>query len=160
MGTDQDQHQYDDIINLPHHVSVRHPRMSSRERAAQFAPFAALTGYEDMIEETARYVPRKPELSEEQKADLDRKLEELNEALNRGIREDSLSEGIPARLDVFVPDRLKDGGCTREMAVFVKRVDYPGKRLILADRAEIPLEDILGMDLQPADEDGDGMEAP
>ena len=55
---------YDDIINLPHHVSKRHPQMPLLNRAAQFAPFAALTGYQESIEETARLVEEKIELEE------------------------------------------------------------------------------------------------
>lgn len=66
---------YDDIINHPHHVSTRHPRMSMIDRAAQFSPFAALTGYGDVIKETARLTDRKPELSESEKAELDYKLQ-------------------------------------------------------------------------------------
>ena len=65
---------YDDIINHPHHVSTRHPRMSMIDRAAQFSPFAALTGYGDVIKETARLTDRKLELSESEKAELDYKL--------------------------------------------------------------------------------------
>ncbi|MDD3240360.1 MAG: hypothetical protein PHW47_09835, partial [Lachnospira sp.] len=63
--------QYDDIINLPHHVSTTRPQMSREIRAAQFAPFAALTGYEDAVNETARLTDERIELDENRKAELD-----------------------------------------------------------------------------------------
>ena len=65
---------YDDIINLPHHVSERHPHMPVSDRAAQFAPFAALTGYGDVIKETARLTEARPELSEDERAEMDQTL--------------------------------------------------------------------------------------
>ena len=67
-------HPYADIINLPHHVSTVHPQMSMAQRAAQFSPFAALVGYEDVVEETARQTDSKRELDETEKAELDRRL--------------------------------------------------------------------------------------
>ena len=70
-------HDYDDIIDLPHHTSERHPRMPMSSRAAQFSPFAALTGYGDVIEETARLTGRKITLEDEQKLEIDQKLEIL-----------------------------------------------------------------------------------
>ena len=71
---DNAKNSYDDIINHPHHVSTQHPRMSMIDWAAQFSPFAALTGYGEVIKETARLTDRKPELSESEKAELDYKL--------------------------------------------------------------------------------------
>ena len=68
---------YDDIINLPHHISSKHPRLSMEQRAAQFAPFAALTGYGDSIKETARLTDNRIELNEEEKEMLNIKLQEL-----------------------------------------------------------------------------------
>ena len=70
-------HPYADIIDLPHHVSKVHPRMSLRDRAAQFSPFAALVGYEDVIDETARTTVPKRELDETEKAELDRRIARL-----------------------------------------------------------------------------------
>ena len=72
-------HRYDDIINLPHHQSAKHPRMSMEERAAQFSPFAALTGYGAVIEETGRLTEERIEPTEEQKDEIDRRLTELSE---------------------------------------------------------------------------------
>lgn len=72
---------YDDIIDLPHHVSASHPHMPMIDRAAQFMPFRALTGYEDAVHETARLTKEKPELTEDEKLLLDTKLQKLAEAL-------------------------------------------------------------------------------
>ena len=76
MNTDR-LHDYDDIITLPHHVSSRHPHMTMSNRAAQFSPFAALTGYGDTIRETARLTDQKPELSESERAELDYRLQAI-----------------------------------------------------------------------------------
>ena len=73
---------YDDIINMEHHVSKKHKQMSIHDRAAQFAPFAALEGYEDMVEETARFVDKKIEISEEKQKELNEKLRRLKEEIN------------------------------------------------------------------------------
>lgn len=92
---------YEDIINLPHHVSPVHPPMPLSDRAAQFAPFAALTGYGDVIKETARQTDRKPELTEEEKQELDYKLQMAV----------SLPGEKPAvTITYFVPDKKKAGG--------------------------------------------------
>ena len=77
---------YDDIIDMPHHVSPRRPRMSREERAAQFMPFMALTGYADVIRETERLTDERPELSESVKEELGRKLHQLCSARMRGKR--------------------------------------------------------------------------
>ena len=74
-----DIHDYSSIINLPHHVSETHPHMSLYDRAAQFSPFAALTGYEDAIKEAGRQVSSKIEISEEEKLEINRKLNYLSE---------------------------------------------------------------------------------
>ncbi len=92
---------YDDIINLSHPTSKKHPRMPIRDRAAQFAPFAALVGYDDAVEETARVTDEMVEQSEEMKAILNEKLS-------------SLKERIDTRPSVavtyFIPDEKKSGG--------------------------------------------------
>ena len=104
MSTKQDgQHQYDDIIDLPHHVSSRHPQMSMTDRAAQFSPFAALTGYGDAVREKARLTEQKPDLSEEERAELDYKLQ-------MACGPDSEGERPEVRITYFVPDRKKAGG--------------------------------------------------
>ena len=73
---------YDDIINLPHHVSEKHARMTIQERSAQFAPYSALTGYEGQVKETARLTDRKIELDEELKIILDMKIQVIQELIS------------------------------------------------------------------------------
>lgn len=73
--------EYDDIINMPHHVSKKHPQMSLHDRSAQFAPFAALVGFDDMVQETARIVSKRIEINEEVREELDRKLQEIKEKI-------------------------------------------------------------------------------
>ena len=92
---------YEDIIHLPHHVSSVHPHMPVSDRAAQFAPFAALTGYGDVIKETARQTDAKPELSEDEKEILDYKIQ-----LACGLS----GEKPGVRITYFVPDEKKSGG--------------------------------------------------
>ena len=92
---------YDDIINLPHHVSDKHPQMTMHDRAAQFSPFAALTGHNDAIKETARLTDRRIELSEEVKEELSRKLLYIAE---------NISDKPVVTISYFVEDKLKQGG--------------------------------------------------
>lgn len=94
-------HRYDDVINRQHPTSKKHPRMSSMNRAAQFAPFAALTGYEESIEETARLTDRRIELSEY-------KIEELNAKLN--FIQEHIKERPEVIVTYFQPDERKEGG--------------------------------------------------
>lgn len=125
---------YNDIINLPHHISTKHPQMSIENRAAQFAPFAALTGYEDQIQETARITNARIELDEEAKLILDRKLQMLREK-------------IPLRPTVsftyFIPDTKKDGGEYDTISGIVKKIDEYKQIIILEDRREIPIMEII-----------------
>ena len=122
---------YDDIINLPHPTSARHPRMTMAERAAQFSPFAALVGHGAAIHETARLTDRRIELTEEEKAVLDEKLCVL------------LDTGWEAVFTYFLPDEKKDGGTYVTAAGSIKKLDLPGRRVILSGGAVIPVEDIL-----------------
>jgi len=92
---------YADIVNLPHHVSTVHPQMTMAQRAAQFSPFAALVGYEDVIDETSRQTDSKRELDETEKAELDRKLR---------VIESHLAERPVVEVEFFVPDKTKAGG--------------------------------------------------
>ena len=92
---------YDDIINLPHHISKKHPQMTLEARAAQFAPFAALTGYDDEIRETARLTNRRIDLDEEAKSILDNKIKIILE---------QISQRPTVSLTYFIPDLKKDGG--------------------------------------------------
>lgn len=128
---------YDDIINQPHHISPRHPRMSMSDRAAQFAPFAALTGYGDVIKETARLTDQKPELSESEKSELDYK---LRMACDFPVEKPTII------LTYFVPDQKKDGGSCRTISGKIKKIDDYQKQIILEDRTRIDIDCILNID--------------
>ena len=134
---------YGDIIDHPHWESPTHPPMSLYDRAAQFAPFAALSGYDELIDEEARLVDNKIELSEEE-------LEELNRQLGR--IDEEIRQGNPPAVTVtyFIPDPLKAGGIYETVTEKVRRVD-PAAGTIQLDktvtaagtRMEIRIEDIL-----------------
>ena len=128
---------YDDIINLPHHTSPKRPRMSMIDRAAQFSPFAALTGYDAAVKETARLTDRRIELTEDSRAALDRKQQLLV---------DNLAEHPEVSVTYFVPDERKAGGAYITNTGSVKKVDDYLRLLILTDGTKIPLDDILDME--------------
>ena len=129
---------YDDIIHLPRPVSQRHARMTIQDRAAQFAPFAALTGYDDLIEESGRLTDRRIDLDEGEIA-------RLNEALN-SIRE-RLADRPRVRLICFQADSRKAGGAYRTVTGRVKKLDEHEKNLLLEDGSIIPLEQIFDIEL-------------
>ena len=122
---------YDDIINLPHPTSAKHPRMPMADRAAQFSPFAALVGHGAAIRETARLTDRKIELTEDEKAVLDEKLGLLN------------ATGGEAVFTWFLPDERKDGGTYVTAVGRIKKLDRLERRVVLAGGPVIPVEDIL-----------------
>ena len=126
-------HPYADIINLPHHVSTVHPQMSMAQRAAQFSPFAALVGYEDVVEETARQTDSKRELDETEKAELDRKL---------CVIESHLAEKPVVEIEYFVPDKTKAGGEYVFRSGAVVKIQPVQKMLVLDDGTKIPIDDI------------------
>lgn len=126
---------YDDIINLPHPTSERHPRMPMAARAAQFSPFAALTGYEDAVHETARLTSSRAELTEEEKSILDAKLQ-------------LLEPGVAASFTYFQPDSRKQGGAYLTAAGMVKRMDSCAREVILANGQKIFVDDIIGIQLE------------
>lgn len=130
-------HQYDDIIDLPHHVSSIRPRMSMIDRAAQFSPFAALTGYDAAIKETGRLTDHRIELSEECRAVLDRKQQVLLE---------NLAEHPEVSVTYFVPDERKSGGTYVTVAGRVKKVDEYQRLLLLTDGTRIPLTEVLELE--------------
>ena len=129
----------EDILNLPHHVSKKHPRMSMHNRAAQFSPFAALTGYDSAIRETARQTNRRMDLGEDEQAEIGEKLRLLM---------DRAGERPEADFVVFVPDARKAGGEYVSLTARVKRVDELARRVILADGREISFGDILEIDAE------------
>lgn len=130
-------HPYDDILHLPHHVSGTRPPMSRQDRAAQFSPFAALSGYGALLREVARQTEARVELTESSLALLDEKLRVLRSRLSR-------QPEITATW--FVPDERKEGGAYVRATGRVKRVDPWGKRLLLTDGTEIPLEALTALE--------------
>ena len=127
---------YDDIITLPHPTSRRHPRMPAIDRAAQFAPFAALTGYAAAVKETARETEVFTELAEDETAALDRQLRLLEERLR---------ERPWVVLTCFQPDQRKAGGAYVEVQGRVKRLDATAGTITLEDGREIPINYIFGI---------------
>ena len=134
MSKLHESHKYDDIINLPHHVSKSHPPMDIMDRAAQFSPFAALTGYEAAAKETQRLTQPKIELDESEKQLLDEKFHQL---------EAQLPMSPVITVTYFVPDTRKEGGAYRTISGSIRKIDRY-KRMIQMDSGEIlPLDDIL-----------------
>ncbi len=125
---------YDDIINLPHHISKKHPRLSIEQRAAQFAPFAALTGYGDAIKETTRLTEDRIELNEEEKESLDKKLQDLKS---------KISTNPQVTITYFVPDIKKSGGKYITKIGDLKKIDEYKKIVILEDKTIIPIKEII-----------------
>ncbi len=134
-------HPYDDILHLPHHVSQTHPQMPLAERAAQFSPFAALSGYEEAVAETARPTEQRRILSEEQEQQLGRLLHELR---------DEQRSGPAVALRYFEPDARKAGGAYREAEGRVRRVDELRGLLELHGGLSVPFGDILSLERLPA----------
>lgn len=126
--------EYDDIIGLPHHVSSTRPHMPMLDRAAQFQPFRALTGYEDAVQETARYTDEKVELTEDEKALLDMELQRLS---------DDIANRPQVTLTYFRSDKRKAGGAYVTATGQLKKIDDFEGALILASGERIMIEDIL-----------------
>lgn len=128
------EHKYDDIINMPHHESKMHPRMSAQNRAAQFAPFAALTGYDDELRETIRLTDKKIELEEEAKEEINRRLQEIKSKIHNYPN---------ITFTYFIKDFKKDGGAYITTYGIVKKIDENRNVIILDNKEEIPINDIL-----------------
>ena len=128
---------YEDILNLPHHVSKTRPQMSMLDRAAQFSPFAALTGYDDAIKETGRLTDEKIEMDEDRKAALDMKQAYLIEMID---------EQPEISITYFLPDAKKSGGAYVTVTGNLKRFDKYERLLILTDGKKIPMYDIADIE--------------
>lgn len=128
---------YDDIINLPRPISRTRPRMSMEERAAQFAPFAALSGHDAAVAEAGRLTDQKIVLSEDEIALLDEKLRWIGERL---------SEFPEIRITYFVPDALKDGGSYQTITSPVLHIDTTYHDIHLVNGTTIPIDDVLHID--------------
>lgn len=128
---------YDDIIHLPHPTSSKHPRMPMLDRAAQFSPFAALSGHEDAIVETARLTDCKLELAEDQKRELDRKMMALIPLL---------PEHPEVVVTHYIPDFVKEGGAYLTFTGNLKKIDPIDHTLYFTDGTLIAPEDVFSLD--------------
>lgn len=130
---------YDDIINLPHPTSKKHPRMAVSDRAAQFSPFAALTGYDAAVKETARLTDRRIELDEYERAELDRKFQMIRE---------HLTEEMEIAFTYFEPDEQKEGGAYLTVAGCVKNIEEDKQVLVLKDGSRIPFHEVIALETE------------
>ncbi len=128
---------YDEIMGLPHHVSKTRPQMPMSDRAAQFAPFAALTGYDAAIKETGRLTDERIELDVEALSALDMKYQLLMEALD---------EAPEVTITYFQPDERKAGGKYVSAVGTVKKIDDFERRITMRDGTRIPMDDVLSID--------------
>jgi len=142
MDRSNDPHRYDDMLHLPHPTSHKHPRMPISDRAAQFSPFAALTGHEAAVKETARLTDQKIELDESKKAILDAKLQMIVEQIK--------SQPI-VTITYFVPDEKKAGGAYLSKTGAVRRINEYEHTVEFTDRTSVAIEEIveIGGDLFP-----------
>lgn len=125
---------YEDIINLEHHISSKHPRMSIRDRSAQFAPFSALNGYDNAVKETARMTDDRIEIDEEIKKMLNEKLINIKNQINQKPK---------VTFMYFIPDLKKNGGQYVEVSGNVKKIDEYEDKIILEGGNEILINDII-----------------
>lgn len=131
MGENERKTSYEDILYRTHPTSAKHPRMSLYDRAAQFSPFAALTGHEAAISETGRLTEGWAELTEDQKGTLDATLQQLYQRPE---------EERKVTITYFVPDAYKDGGRYVTDSGIIKKIDSYGKEMTLADGRVIPMD--------------------
>ena len=128
---------YEDLIHLPHHISATRPQMPMSDRAAQFSPFAALSGYDAAIREAGRLTHEKRELSEEEKEALDRKQQYLISMMEEQPR---------VTITYFVPDAKKSGGAYLTKIGNLKRIDEYERWMMLTDGTKIPLDDVADIE--------------
>ena len=131
---------YDEILNLPHY-EPKHPRMSIENSSAQFAPFSALTGYEDLVKESGRFTESEKELNEDEKEILDRKLSLIYEKLNLG-------EVFNVKVKYFEKDLRKSGGKYKEYIGRVRRIDRYKQIIIFEDETRLMIHDINDIDIE------------
>ena len=134
-----DVHRYDDIIGLPHHRSASRPHMPAGDRAAQFSPFAALTGYEAVITETARLTDQRIELDEDAKTAIAQKLQIVME---------HIQERPEITVVWFRPDGKKDGGAYVTVTGTVKRIDEYERAILMTDSTRIPICDVAALEVR------------
>ena len=135
---DYTEHKYDDILNMPHHVSSTRPHMSMHDRAAQFSPFAALVGYDDAVKETSRLTNEKQELTADKITDLNQKIAFLTEHAD---------ERPEITIEYFIPDEKKAGGMYVTLSGNFRRIDEYNHNMVFTSGEEIPLNDIFMIEL-------------
>ncbi|MDE5858845.1 MAG: hypothetical protein K2H23_00400 [Oscillospiraceae bacterium] len=129
---------YDDMLNMPHHVSSTRTHMSMHDRAAQFSPFAALVGYDDAVKETSRLTNEKQELTADKIADLNQKIAFLIEHAD---------ERPEITIEYFIPDEKKTGGKYVTLSGNFRRIDVYNHNMVFASGEEIPLNDIFAIEI-------------
>ena len=127
---------YSDIINFNYQGPKNHQRMTKENRAAQFASFKALNGYDDNLKETRRIVDKKITLNEDKKELLDSKLDLISKNLNTKIK-----------ITFFIKDLKKSGGYYKTMNTNIKKIDYINKEIILLNNTKFKIDDILNIDI-------------
>ena len=128
---------YDDMIYLPNPTPTCKPRMSLHDRAAQFSPFAALTGYEDAVEETARLTDARLELSEDMKTILNEKMQMIV---------DNMDADPIVTITYFVPDKKKEGGVYVDVTGIVKEINEYERCIVMTDKKKIPIEQVRAIE--------------
>lgn len=137
MDINNEKDRYNDIINLSRHVSSTRPQMSQHDRAAQFSPFAALTGYDAEISETARLTNKRLKLSEDKKADLNERMQILLE---------NVQDRPLVTITYFISDERKTGGSYKSVSGSVRRIDEYELLIIFTDGTTIPMGDIYNIE--------------
>lgn len=132
-----EQFPYEDIVNLPPYISKKHPQPTMLERAARFAPFAAIAGYEEMVLEEARETEERVDLDEGTLADLNEKLNMIQE---------SLGAEPQITITYFEPDKKKSGGAYITLIGTVKRIDEYERHVLMLDGTKIPIDQIYGLE--------------
>ena len=130
---------YEDIINLPHHVSKTRPQMSMLDRAAQFSPFAALAGHDAAIRETARLTETRVELDENELAELDSRMQWI---------EEHLEEEILVKITYFQPDSRKSGGSYAEVIDRVQRIDRSRGMIWMRDGSTVLMREVVDITIE------------
>lgn len=128
---------YEDIIHLPHHVSATRPRMSLIDRASQFSPFAALTGYDEAIKETGRLTDDRIELDENTRTALD---------IKQAILAKNINTHPEISITYFLPDATKAGGEYVTVTGSLKRIDEYERLMIFMDGRKVPMDEITNME--------------
>ncbi|MBQ6334631.1 MAG: hypothetical protein IJI46_06150 [Erysipelotrichaceae bacterium] len=135
----KDPHRYDDIIDLPRFISKGRKHMSNYDRAAQFAPFDALTGYDEAIEETGRSTDDEVLLGENEIRLLDQRFRILRE---------NIADRPEVKIRYFVPDAYKEGGAYLEKTIVVKRIDLGNRVLVSEDKQQFDLDYIVAIEAE------------